>query len=128
MKANKTVILDFDGPILETSHRQYACYLNAAKALGVNTLSQGDFWRLKRQAKPTVRLLPADTSASVLKDFSSAWLSNIETSKYLALDELQPQVCDKLRRWKSLGLSLILVTVRQSEQGVLNQVNRFQPE
>ena len=55
------IITDFDGPIVDVSHRYYRVYLDCLKqtklpAHQIRQLSKAEFWQLKRARIPEVKI------------------------------------------------------------------------
>ncbi len=111
-------ILDLDGTLLDCSRRHYQCYHDIVTELGRRPWSYSDYWRMKREARPTSRILD-NSDHALLKAYNHRWLESIESPEMLRLDQPFPGVVDKLREWKGQGL-LVLATMRR-QRGVLRE-------
>lgn len=110
-------VLDLDGPILAGKQRHYACYRDGMQAVGKTPMEIEAYWAHKRD-----QLVAADTSDEAFKAF---WLSHIEEPEYLALDRLQSGAAEILKKWCDAGDQLVLVTMRQHESRVIEQLKSF---
>lgn len=124
-KGTQAVFLDLDGPILEGKYRHYACYADIIQKDGGKALSLDEYWKLKRKKTKRDEILRLSEYPKGYDDFFSQWLANIEKPKYLELDRLKPDAAETLYRWKETGISLYLVTLRQSKVNLLNELVRF---
>lgn len=108
-----TLILDLDGPLLNGKLRHYACYSQILSSYGYTPISLGRYWDMKRNRIPLKEQLIASGAESIQKQFSQAWLEQIEEPDLLRRDRLQPGVTEKLTEWRNNGLKLVLATMRR---------------
>ena len=57
--------------------------------------------------------------------FFKEWMKNIENEKYLNLDSLKPEVVETLKSWRNITDKIVLVTMRQNREYLLNQLDRL---
>ena len=122
----KTLILDLDGPILDTRDRHYACYRDILMQYDQTVLTQEDYWQRKRMGQSNREILTAMGCGHLVKSFQQAWLARIETDKYLKYDHMQPGAIEKLQQWHQSGYEMLLVTLRQSQQRLMSQLTQLQ--
>lgn len=113
-----TIILDLDGPILDGKLRHYQCYSEILTESGFAPLTADEYWNMKRRKLDRHQQLAASGADGIYQQFLQSWLQRIEDKSYLALDRLQPGVLEKLQEWKSYGIGLILVTMRNKESNL----------
>ncbi len=114
--------LDLDGPILEVSPRHYQVYADIAAGLGGRAIGAGEFWEAKRSKTPDSEILRASGIVARDEDYRRSKIREIENSRYLALDRLQPGAVPALERL-SAAYQLVLVTLRQSPEALANQLS-----
>ena len=104
-----TVVLDFDGPLLDGQLRHYNCYREIVVELGFPALDLQRYWRMKRARNNLRAILSASGAASIEQPFAAKWLERIEQPRLLAYDKLQPGVLGVLDDWAAKGARLVLV-------------------
>jgi len=115
--------MDLDGTLIDTSERHYRVYRDILKSFGVPiNLSKEEFWRLKRNGKKTVDLLPNDVSKDA---FQLEWIKRIENREYLKFDEMFSGGFETLTQLKELGHKIILVTLRQRKDNLFWELDRL---
>ena len=117
-----TLILDFDGPILDGKYRHYQCYQDILTEYGYAPMPLEPYWEMKRSRVDRYQQLAASEATALYETFLREWLERIEEKKYLALDRLQDGVLDVLKQWHNSDLKLVLATMRNRESGVLWQL------
>lgn len=123
MKKFDYIFLDLDGPILEGKYRHYKCYEDIIKKYGGNILDIETYWEMKRNKITRDVLLKKSNFKESYDVFFDEWMSNIENEKYLSLDTLKPKVIDTLKAWRDVADKIVLVTMRQNREYLLNQLN-----
>lgn len=116
------VILDFDGPILEGRQRHYECYSRILRRHGRKTLSQDDYWAMKRAATNRHTQLQATESDDLYSIFHDEWIATIESQDLLSLDQLQPGAKGALHFLAARGHRLFLATARRDRQLLFKQL------
>lgn len=118
----RTIILDLDGPLLDGQHRHYRCYYDILMENGFTPLPSEEYWTMKRQRLDRHQQLAASQADGIYSLFLHSWRQRIEEKKYLAYDRLQPGSLEKLQEWKSRKLELILVTLRNNQENLHEQL------
>lgn len=121
----KTIFLDLDGPILEGKCRHYQCYNDILIENGFVPLEIEAYWAMKRNRIDRRQQLAASQADGIYEQFLQSWLKRIEKKDYLALDQLQPGVLERLQQWRSLGIELTLVTMRNHEDNLHWQLDEL---
>jgi len=122
MKKIQQIFLDLDGPLLDGKYRHYHCYSYILKKYGFTPIGLDDYWDKKRMLVNRRDLLQLSNAASIYDEFLSDWLSIIEAKESLALDKVQEGALNCLKVWKSLGINLVLVTLRKNKEAVEEQL------
>jgi beta-phosphoglucomutase-like phosphatase (HAD superfamily) len=117
------IFLDLDGPILEGKYRHYKCYEDIIKKYGGDILDIETYWEMKRNKITRDVLLKKSNFKESYDVFFEEWMNNIENEKYLSLDTLKPKVIDTLKSWIDITDKIVLVTMRQNREYLLNQLN-----
>lgn len=118
----KTIILDLDGPLLDGRLRHYRCYSDILLENGFTSMPIDEYWEMKRQRIDRHKQLAVSGAEEIYKDFLKAWIERIEEKTYLEFDRLQPGAVLKLKEWKSSGIKLILVTMRNNKSNLYWQL------
>ena len=122
----KTIILDLDGPLLDGRVRHYRCYSDILLENGFTPMPIDEYWEMKRQRIDRHKQLAVSGADGIYNDFLKAWMERIEEKKYLELDRLQPGAVQKLKEWKSSGVKLVLVTMRNNKSNLYWQLELFE--
>jgi phosphoglycolate phosphatase-like HAD superfamily hydrolase len=122
MKQIQQIFLDLDGPLLDGKHRHYSCYSNILKKYGFSAIALDEYWDKKRSLLNRGDLLQLSNANAIYDEYLSDWLSMIESRELLALDNVQEGALDCLRAWKSLGVNLVLVTLRKNKEAAEEQL------
>ena len=116
------IFLDLDGPILEGKSRHYKCYIDIISRLGGIPLDLNIYWDMKRSKITRDIILEKSDFEASYSDFFKSWMKNIENEKYLKLDTLKPQVIETLEVWKKISNNIVLVTMRQNRNYLIQQL------
>ncbi|MCT7520064.1 HAD family hydrolase [Aliarcobacter cryaerophilus] len=119
------IFLDLDGPILEGKFRHYTCYKYIIKKYGGNVIDVDAYWELKRGKVTRDILLEKSNFRESYEVFFKEWMNTIENEEYLRLDTLKPNVVETLKSWKNITDKIVLVTMRQNREYLLNQLDRL---
>ena len=119
------IFLDLDGPILEGKNRHYQCYKDIIEKHGGNILDIDTYWDMKTSKITRDILLNKSDFQGSYSEFFEEWMKNIEDEKYLTLDILKPQVFETLDRWTKLTNKIVLVTMRQNREFLIQQLKNL---
>ncbi|WP_333804615.1 HAD family hydrolase [Sulfurospirillum sp.] len=119
------IFLDLDGPIFEGNKRHYHCYRDIIEQYGGDVLDINTYWDMKRSKISRDILLERSNFHGTYKIFFDEWMKNIENEKYLSLDTLKPNVIETLGTWKKLAKSIVLITMRQNRDLLIQQLMYF---
>lgn len=123
MKKIQQIFLDLDGPLLDGKYRHYSCYSYILKKYGFDPIELESYWEKKRALLNRRELLELSSASSIYDEYLAEWLSLIESKELLALDKVQEGAIDCLQAWKSLGVNLVLVTLRKNKEAVEEQLH-----
>jgi len=123
MSANKTIFLDLDETLIDTSERHYKVYCDIVKILGLDdSISKDEFWKLKRNGMSTIKILN-ESDTKVLGKFSNLWIEKIEKKSYLSYDKVfrdTEYFLSKLKEEK-----LILSTMRNNRENLIWEIKKL---
>ena len=125
MTGPTTLVLDLDGPILDTRRRHEACYRQILAEHGRDPLSSDDYWAAKRAAQLLTKQLAATGSEDLYDAFRARWLDLIETPAMLALDTVQAGAVRQLEQWGAEGRRTVLATLRQNPEALAYELSGF---
>ena len=116
------LITDFDGPIMDVSHRYYQVYqrcLQLAKlpSQKITLLSQAEFWQLKR-ARISERKIGvlSGLEPEQAKIFAHLRRTNVHAMPYLTYDTLIEGAIATLEEIQQLGFELVIITMRKERE------------
>lgn len=117
-----SILLDLDGPVLNGKYRHYRCYSDILREYGFRALNVDEYWKMKRNRQDRRQQLAATGAERIYDLFLKRWIELIEQKNYLALDIVQEGVVEKLLSWKSAGISIFLVTLRNNNSNLFWQL------
>lgn len=120
-----TIIIDLDGPILDGRLRHYQCYSDILLENGFIPMSEDEYWEMKRNRLDRHKQLEVSGADVIYDRFLKSWLERIEDKEYLVLDRPQLGAVQKLWEWKSAGIKLILITMRNNKSNLDWQLGLF---
>lgn len=113
------LITDFDGPIMDVSERYYQVYLYCLEQTkrsqqSITPLTPSNFWDLKRAQIPEYKIgmLSGLEEEQALK-FAQLRRQTVHTAPYFQYDRLLPHALESLRSIQSLGIDLVVMTMRR---------------
>ena len=116
------LITDFDGPIMDVSHRYYCVYLDCLQQTKfpgqqIKQLSPAEFWQLKRARVPEIEigLISGLDQEQALK-FAQMRRKIVHSLPYLGHDRVIPGVVATLERLQKLGIDLVVMTMRREKE------------
>lgn len=127
-KSTMTVFCDFDGPIVDVRERYYSTYRQGLKsieaiaqsqgdALELVVLSQAEFWQMKRDRIPDVKIAnQSGISEEYIPRFLQEVKQIVNQPSLLHQDKVQPGVKWALSLLNYRGAKLVLVTLRHQSQ------------
>lgn len=121
-----TIILDLDGPILDGKLRHYQCYSDILRENGFIPIPLNEYWEMKRMRIDRHDQLAASRADAIYDTFLQYWMERIEEKRYLSFDRLHPGVLQKLESWRSLGVKLVIVTMRNNKVNLLWQLEKLE--
>lgn len=119
------IFLDLDGPILEGKKRHYECYKDIVNKFGGKVLDIDTYWDLKTSKIKRDVILEKSDFQGTYNDFFDEWMKNIENEKYLKLDFLKPKVSEALKRFQNITSKILLVTMRQNRDFLIQQLKEL---
>lgn len=104
--------------------RHYRTYRSATEAFGGRPLDSGRYWTLKRRGTGLAEILRKSEVAARWDDaFLERFVARIEAPSNLGLDRLFPGVKEVLETLRRQGDRLLLLSLRRSSDGFLQQVH-----
>ena len=89
----------------------------------IGFISYDDYWNKKRSKISNEQILESfGYDDDRIKSFLSKWMRLIEDAEYLDLDTLFPFTKDVLNSFKEKGCSIYYVTLRQSAERALHEI------
>jgi phosphoglycolate phosphatase len=119
------IVIDLDGPVLDTRHRHHTCYAEILGEGHCQPLDPDVYWRLKRARVGAAELLKRSGCAIPPADFERRWLGLIERAQVLALDVIQLGALQRLRLWKGMGIFMILSSMRRHTASARRQLHNL---
>jgi phosphoglycolate phosphatase len=108
---------------VDVRERHYRTYRSAVEAFGGRPLDMARYWRLKRRGAPWPEILGSSQLATRCQEaFLERFVARIEAPSELGLDRLFPGVKDVLEGLRRHGDRLVLLSLRRSCSGFLQQV------
>ena len=120
------IFLDLDGPILDGKKKHYQCYKDIVDRFGGKALDTDTYWEMKRRKISRDIVLQKSNFQASYAVFVEQWMKNIEKVKYLDLDHLKPQVIETLEACKTISQFVVLVTMRQNRDHLLEQLRKLE--
>jgi phosphoglycolate phosphatase-like HAD superfamily hydrolase len=122
--ARLTVVLDFDGTLVDVRQRHYDTYRSATEALGGRPLDPGDYWERKRRGQGWAPILAGSRiAAGAERPFVERFVAEIEAPERLRLDTLFPGALEALAALRACGDRLVLLSLRRSASGLERQLD-----
>lgn len=122
---DKLIILDLDDTLVSTHLRQYICIKDYLDQSGINFADYNTYFELRRTNNfsntALLRHLQIDTDWD---DFKTYYLANIESEKYLSLDELIVNKKHLIRAIKK-GFKLTLLSLRSNHVNSNKQLKQL---
>jgi phosphoglycolate phosphatase-like HAD superfamily hydrolase len=121
--ARLTVVLDFDGTLVDVHERHYDTYRSTTEALGGRPLDPGGYWERKRRGQGWAGILAASRIAATDEQrFVERFVAGIEAPERLRLDRLFPGAREALTALRRGGDRLVLLSLRRSATGLERQL------
>ena len=123
---NISVAFDFDGTIIDVSHRDYAIYSDLIKELDGSIIPFELYWQLRRSRTDIYQILYK--SHIFLQEKAERFLQlrqeRMEDNYYLKLDSILPNTLENIENNRDL-FNAYLVTTRFNTNNLAHQVERF---
>ena len=116
------IIFDLDGTLIDSSERMYRLF---QELVPESDFSKEGYWELKRNKVNHKKLLEQYFPNYDFDDFNEKWLKRIEAEEYLGTDNLYDDTVDTLNSLKNRGIEIILLTARQSKDGLYRELERL---
>jgi phosphoglycolate phosphatase len=116
------IIFDLDGTLIDSSERMYMLF---QELVPESDFSKEGYWELKRNKVNHRMLLERFFPNYDFDDFNEKWLRRIEAEEYLKTDILYYDTVDTLNALKKRGIEIILLTARQSKEGLYQELERL---
>ena len=125
-----TVFCDFDGPLVDVSHRYYSTYQlgladtqeiyqERGEILHLQVLTKEQFWQMKQDRVPDVEIaMRSGLQGEQINVFLQRVVSIVNQPALLQKDKMQPGVNWALALLHSQGIQLVLVTLRCQSQAL----------
>ncbi|MBD1841748.1 HAD family hydrolase [Coleofasciculus sp. FACHB-64] len=125
-----TVFCDFDGPLVDVSHRYYSTYQlgladtqeiyqEQGEILHLQVLTKEQFWQMKQDRVPDVEIaMRSGLQGEQINVFLQRVVSIVNQPALLQKDKMQPGVNWALALLHSQGIKLVLVTLRCQSQAL----------
>ena len=116
------LITDFDGPIMDVSHRYYQVYqrclqLTKQPSQKITLLSKAEFWQLKRARVSERKIgLLSGLKPEQARIFAHLRRTNVHAMPYLTHDTLIPGAIATLTEIQQLGFELVVMTMRKERE------------
>ncbi|TAD80342.1 MAG: HAD family hydrolase [Oscillatoriales cyanobacterium] len=113
------LITDFDGPIMDVSHRYYRVYQfclaeTRRSNQEIQELSKTEFWNLKRAQVKEVEIgRRSGLDAEQAERFSQLRRDTVHQMDYMSLDRPVDGAIETLERLQSMGWELVVMTMRR---------------
>jgi phosphoglycolate phosphatase-like HAD superfamily hydrolase len=126
MKKELRIGLDLDGTLTETGARHKAALLQAARSIGVELSSSfaDTYYEEKRNGISGEQVL-LHHGVLEAKRISRVWIEVVEDEALLVTDSLYPAVLETLDMMADEGYTFYIVTARQHESAVLDQISKL---
>jgi phosphoglycolate phosphatase len=115
------IIFDLDGTLIDTSKRHWTVYENALKNFSAPALSQGEYWKLKRNNTNWSSILERSGLGENVHDFLKLFIQEIELVERLRMDVVfkdTERVLGALREHQ-----LYLVSLRRNDDNLRSQLD-----
>lgn len=124
MTENSCIFFDLDGTLFDSRGRLYKLFSHLVPE---NTLDFNTYWKIKREQKDHACILKEyyHYTQNAIADFEQKWLSEIEQPQWLQYDEPFDWVNDLLN-YLYPKYQLYIVTARQSEKAVVEQLSQYE--
>lgn len=117
------LFFDLDGTLIDSKERVYQLFIDLTDV----NISFDDYWDYKKDKKSNENLLSSrfGFTHSDLVKFKKEWMEQIEIVKYLFFDKLFDFTIPTLTLCKNKGITLYVVTNRQSIPNTINQLENL---
>jgi len=122
----KTIVFDFDGTLLNSSQRHVNVLKECMSELGYLSLDISDYLTFKADGNSTEDYLKKlGFCESDCQRISTWWIEKIESPVHLKIDYLYDDTIPTLGACCKKRYTLYLLSARQSEKNLINQVHNF---
>lgn len=118
------LLVDVDGPILNTVNRHYYVYAKLLQKLGAQPIPKASYWEKKRERISDFMMSGVTITERAKRKYQEDKKSMIERPSVLKLDRLQYGTLETLRRLAQ-QYRIIFITLRQNEENVRRELERL---
>lgn len=115
-------IFDLDGTLIDSSERMYRLFCDLIPEC---ELTKEEYWNYKRNKVNHKKLIERLYPHVEFEQFNDRWMLLIEKKQYLDMDKNYPDTVEVLLRLKRQRDSLLLLTARQSKNGLMDELKRL---
>ena len=119
------VFCDLDGTILDDKLRHYNCYRDIVRKFGGVPIGIEEYWEDKRSMVKRTVLLEKTKFQGTYQQYLDDWLARIEEKHYLSYEILKPKSKETLEFLRTKSDKVILVTMRQKRDALLQQLQEL---
>ena len=118
------LFFDFDGPILNVTHRYYMAYRDALNSLGGETLDEPTYWQMKQRKVPVEDILAHTGVRCDVSQYRRIRNTLIERDDYLLHDRIWEQLLPVYSKLFA-EQPAVLVTLRSNREALAEQLTRL---
>lgn len=115
------IIFDLDGTLIDASERMYQLFQDIVLQ---STMTKIEYWNKKRDGINHQQILETEFPMIDFDNFQKAWISLIETEKYLKMDLCYSDTIKVLKKL-SFHSGLYLLTARQLEENLVKELEEL---
>lgn len=123
----RSIVIDFDGTIIDTKKRHYSLYFELCKNHNLNILSFDEYIVFRKNSYSNINVVESNNilNKNIRSNILNTWINSIETDNYL----LHDTIFDGVRLWLeriSNKFDLYLISLRQNSRGGFVQLKEME--